>query len=275
LDVAGPGPGLIVLVALAVLGLAVTGWVLWPAFRGPEAARAALGTHRLAIGSIVSVVVLSTIMTVPFASVLRLGEAFTTSSFAVVALSTQIPMLLILYVRLIMPRAVSWADLGLKPLAPDYVLRMGLGGGLVALVATMLLSAVLDQIGWRPNQIEQYSFVLAEGPFAFALLLLFGAVSAPIIEELFFRGFIFGMYKRRQPRWVAYLGSSILFTLLHVQPGRMNLAQTAGLIVGILMLALLLAWLYDRTGSLYPSMLAHAVNNATGLILYYFVEGFR
>jgi membrane protease YdiL (CAAX protease family) len=45
----------------------------------------------------------------------------------------------------------------------------------------------------------------------------------------------------------------------------------AGLSVGIFLLALLLAWLYQHTGSLFPGMLAHAVNNATGLILFYVV----
>jgi len=33
--------------------------------------------------------------------------------------------------------------------------------------------------------------------------------------------------------------------------------------------SLMLAWLYQHTGSLYPGMVAHAVNNATGLILFY------
>jgi membrane protease YdiL (CAAX protease family) len=51
----------------------------------------------------------------------------------------------------------------------------------------------------------------------------------------------------------------------------MSVSQMAGLSVGIFLLALLLAWLYERTGSLYPGMLAHAVNNATGLILFYAV----
>jgi membrane protease YdiL (CAAX protease family) len=45
----------------------------------------------------------------------------------------------------------------------------------------------------------------------------------------------------------------------------------AGLSVGIFLLAMLLAWLYQHTGSLYPGILAHAVNNATGLILFYAV----
>ena len=33
----------------------------------------------------------------------------------------------------------------------------------------------------------------------------------------------------------------------------------------------MLAWLYQHTGGLYPSIVAHAVNNATGLILFYAV----
>ena len=35
----------VVLGVLGVLGIAVTAWVFWPAFKGPEAARQAIGTH--------------------------------------------------------------------------------------------------------------------------------------------------------------------------------------------------------------------------------------
>jgi membrane protease YdiL (CAAX protease family) len=33
----------------------------------------------------------------------------------------------------------------------------------------------------------------------------------------------------------------------------------------------MLTWLYQHTGSLFPGIVAHAVNNATGLILFYAV----
>jgi uncharacterized protein len=102
-------------------------------------------------------------------------------------------------------------------------------------------------------------------------LLVLAGIFAPCVEELFFRGFVFGLYRRRQPVWAAYLVSSVLFTLLHLEPTRMNVAQMAGLSAGILLLALMLTWLYQHTGSLYPGILAHAVNNATGLILFYAV----
>jgi uncharacterized protein len=266
-----PPTGLFAIVVLGVLGLAVTAWVFRPAFQGPERAREALGTHRLAIGSVVAVIVLNAIMTLPLAPFAHVGQGFTTSTFLIAALSTEIPMLLFVYVRLIMPGAVTWRELGLRPLALDYVLRVGLGAGLAGLVIIDVVGTLLSQVGLRPNQLEQFDFVLSEGPVAFGLLLISAGVLAPFVEELFFRGFVFGLYRRRQPLWVAYLASSVLFTLLHLEPGRMNFAQMAGLSVGILMLALLLAWLYQRTGSLYPGILAHAVNNATGLILFYAV----
>jgi len=49
---------------LGVLGIAASVWVFWPAFKGPEAAGQAIGTHRLAIGALFSVIVLSLVITV-------------------------------------------------------------------------------------------------------------------------------------------------------------------------------------------------------------------
>jgi membrane protease YdiL (CAAX protease family) len=263
--------GVIAIAVLAVLGIGTTVWVFWPAFKGPEAARQAIGTHRLALGSVVAVIVLNALLTLPFFPVLRLDQGLTSGTFVLAALSTEIPMLLVVYVRLIMPGALTWAELGVRPLPVDYVLRLGLGAGVAGLVVIDIVGTLLSEVGLRPNQLEQFDFVLSEGPLAFVLLVVLAGVVAPCVEELFFRGFLFGLYRRRQPVWVAYLVSSVLFTLLHLEPTRMDLPQMAGLSVGILLLALMLTWLYQHTGSLLPGILAHAVNNATGLILFYAV----
>jgi uncharacterized protein len=258
-----------ILAVVAVLGVGVAVWVLLPGFQGPEAARKALGSHRLEFGAWLTVIVLNTLITLPLAPFLHIEQGLTAGTFVIAALSTDIPMLLIVYVRLIMPGALTWRDLGLRPLPLDYVLRIGLAVGLTGLVVIDIVGGLLSQIGLRPNQLEQFQFVLTEGPIAFALLLIAAAVIAPFVEELFFRGFLFGVYRKRQPRWLAYFVSSLLFTVLHLEPNRMNVPQMAGLSVGIFLLALILAWLYEHTGSLFPGMLAHAINNATGLILFY------
>lgn len=262
----------IALASLAsVLGIAITLWVYVPVFRGPIAAQRHLGTHRLALGSLVSVLVLNFAISLPFAPFLHLDQGMTSATFVIAALSTQVPMLLFVYVRLIRSGAVTWEELGLRPLPGPTLLTWGLGGGAAGLILIDIVGTLLAQYGLRPNQLEQFNFVLTEGPFAFMLLLVSAGVIAPVIEELFFRGFLFGMYRRRQKAFVAYTVSSVLFTLLHMEPGRMTPAQMGGLAVGILMLALILSFLFDRTKSLYPSMLAHALNNATGLLLFYTV----
>ena len=265
-----PSPELlVVVVVLGLLGLAVTVWVFWPAFRGLEAARRDLGTHRLAIGAVIAVLVLSNLVALLLNPFLHLERALSSSSFLVVALLTDLPMLLFIYFRLILPGALTWEDLGLRPLPLGRALRVGLGGGAIGLVANLAVTTLLSQVGLAPNQLEQFNFALTDGVFAKTILLIFAVLIAPFVEELFFRGFLFGLYRRRQPLWVSYGVPSLLFTLLHNDPTHMTVPQMAGLSVGIFILALLLTWLYQHTGSLYPGMLAHAVNNATGLILVY------
>lgn len=257
---------------LGLLALAVTAWIFWSAFRGPDRARRALGTHRLALASIVFIFLLGTLIALPFATRARIDcGGFTIDGFIIGVASTDVPMLAFIYSRLIASRAVSWRELGLAPLPLSYVLRMGFGGGLVGLIGVAVVGALLAQVGVKSNQSAEFQFVTSQGPLVFILVLLVAGVLAPCVEELFFRGFIFGFYRRRKPLWMAYVASSLLFTVLHLQPQCMTPAQMAGLAVGILQLALLLAWLYQRSGSLYPGMVAHAVNNATGLILLYAV----
>jgi CAAX protease family protein len=264
-------PALLVLllVVIVVLALAVAVWVLLPGFQGKAAAKRNLGSHRLELGAWVTVIVLNALITLPLAPFLHLEQGLTAGTFVIAALATEIPMLLVLYIRLIRPGALTWSDLGLRPLPLEYTLRYGLAAGLAGLVVIDLIGSFIAQFGLRPNQMQQFEFVLSEGPLAFGLLLVAAAVIAPFGEELFFRGFLFGIYRRKQPLWLAYVVSSVLFTILHLEPNRMNLSQMAGLSVGIFLLAMLLAWVYQHTDSLYPGMLAHAINNATGLILFY------
>ena len=76
-----------------------------PGVPGPEAARQALGTHRLAIGAVLAVVVLNALITLPLVGSPTSIEKLTTGTFVIAALSTEIPMLLVVYVRLRPARA--------------------------------------------------------------------------------------------------------------------------------------------------------------------------
>ena len=264
------------LAALLLVAVATTVWVFRPAFEGPEAAKKDLGTHRLAFGSLVVVLFLTGLFTLPMAAVQRAAsarEAFTTGSFVSAILATEASMLMVLYFRLIAPGAVSWRDLGLRPLPVERILRIGLLAGLGGFVLAAVVGSALAQVGLRPNQFDQLRFVRREGPASFAVVLVAAAVCAPIVEELFFRGFLFGLYRKRQPLWVAYLVPGLIFALLHLQPTVMSPPQMLGLGIGIFVLGTVLTVVYQRTDSLFPGMVAHAFNNATGLLLLYAASG--
>ena len=88
----------------------------------------------------------------------------------------------------------------------------------------------------------------AEAPLGLAALVLVPA----LCEELFFRGFVFtGLYAHYGPRW-ALLGSSVFFAGSHFNPW-----QFLPLLVFGLFLGALVHW----THSIYPAILAHAINN--------------
>ncbi len=83
-------------------------------------------------------------------------------------------------------------------------------------------------------------------------------VLAPIAEELFFRGFFFAGLRSRWSLWPSALLSGAIFGLVHAPTGPTAAIPLAGLGVG-------LAWLYNKTGSIWPCMLAHFLNNALAI----------
>lgn len=90
----------------------------------------------------------------------------------------------------------------------------------------------------------------------FAVLAI--VVLAPVAEEIFFRGFFFAGLRQRWSLWPSALLSGAVFGLVHAPTGPTAAIPLAGLGVG-------LAWLYNKTGSIYPSMLAHFLNNAIAI----------
>jgi membrane protease YdiL (CAAX protease family) len=94
-----------------------------------------------------------------------------------------------------------------------------------------------------------------DSPLAFAGAGLLVCVVAPMAEEIFFRGFLFGALRRRG-LVVATLVSGLAFGLAHVA------SAPIGFLVPLALLGMILALIYERTGSLYPSMALHAVNNS-------------
>ena len=86
---------------------------------------------------------------------------------------------------------------------------------------------------------------------------------APFVEEVLFRGLVFGNLKHKS-RAVAYAVSCLLFALLHVWQFAVKRQDITYflLMVQYLVPGLVLAWAYDHTGTLWSSVLLHAAANA-------------
>ena len=95
------------------------------------------------------------------------------------------------------------------------------------------------------------------------MTLLIVVFLAPFVEEVLFRGLVFGNLKGKSAV-VAYLVSCLLFALLHVWQFAVVQQDVTYflLMVQYLVPGLVLAWVYDRTGTLWTSIGLHAAANA-------------
>ena len=86
---------------------------------------------------------------------------------------------------------------------------------------------------------------------------------APFVEEVLFRGLVFGNLKSKS-RVVAYLASCLLFALLHVWQFAVVQQDITYflLMVQYLVPGAVLAWAYESSGTLWASIGLHAVANA-------------
>lgn len=89
--------------------------------------------------------------------------------------------------------------------------------------------------------------------FAFVIIVL----SAPVFEELLFRGVILQGLLRSQRPWVAIGQSALLFGIVHFNPAQSIHAFLLGLVFG---------WLYYRTRSLWLCMAMHVLFNSLAFV---------
>jgi membrane protease YdiL (CAAX protease family) len=97
---------------------------------------------------------------------------------------------------------------------------------------------------------------------AFALVTI---LVAPLAEELVFRGIIYPAIKHAGFPQLALWGPAALFAAIHF-----NLAA----FLPLLLLALVLTWLYEKTDNLLAPIAAHSLFNAFNLGLFFLSEEF-
>ncbi len=180
------------------------------------------------------------------------GQIAQSGLLAIVQLAFLLPVVVIFAWR-----RIHWKHLGFGGFSAS---TMGVGCGLlVASYGIILLHNLLLVNLGIDTQGEAIAelFAALESPIWFFIV---GALLAPLIEEIFFRGFLFQGFRARYG-WVSgMLLSSGIFAVAHLDP--VSLIPT-------FILGCVLAYLYHRSNSVWPGVILHVMVNSFGLCAAY------
>lgn len=148
-----------------------------------------------------------------------------------------------------------------------------IGSGFALFLFTAASSYLLNASGMalKPDNQALIENLSKQWP---VLITILAVVVAPVFEELFFRKQLFARFAAAGYAGFGYVLSSILFALMH-EP-----APTQGLAKWLVMLAVygsmgaVFAWIYQKTGRLWPAILAHASNNILAMVVLFISSQF-
>ncbi|HYX93109.1 MAG TPA: CPBP family intramembrane glutamic endopeptidase, partial [Myxococcaceae bacterium] len=156
---------------------------------------------------------------------------------------------------------------GLSPARPGaalYGFTLGVVNFFGVAIPILFLSQQLFPRSWVET-FDSARVFRDRTPLEMALIVSGVILAAPLGEEYFFRGVLQRALgeTRVRTRW-AIAVTALVFSAVHGDPVGFAARLELGLLFG---------WVYWRTGSLWPNMLAHAANNATTTVLYFLQGG--
>ncbi len=157
--------------------------------------------------------------------------------------------------------------LGMVMPANPRFLMLAIAIGLAAPLLGGLLTAVLAHGKTVTQNIQDLG---AHTPPALRVALVVVVTSlGPLVEELLFRGVLLSALLRRWGIGWSLAISALLFALVHLPSMQWQWYALPDLVL----LALALAWLRMRSGSLWPAVLAHGVNNLLAVAAWFVAAG--
>lgn len=155
----------------------------------------------------------------------------------------------------------GFKNIGIKQTA-IWVLK---GFGLVFLINIIFIEISIiigrEIPGFGPQ--ESHITLFGESFFDIAIAIFVLAIIAPIVEEIFFRGFILQTLSAKLTQNAASITAAAIFALIHFE------FQSAGI---MFVLALILNWLFLRSKSIVPGIAFHMINNLLAFGLEWIVK---
>ena len=194
--------------------------------------------------------------------VLKMGVEWFFDHFFQLYLSEAVSAAVYYYIMAVVTIVMFWSFLKnagsiLMRFLPDNLLAV-----ITGFVGGQLLSLLFGLFPWPvedPNPVvwaEQYAY----SPAATILIVV---ILVPIVEEVLFRGLLFGSLRKRS-RTAAWISSVVLFMVYSVWTFAVAYGDARYLILALryLPMSLALTWCYDRGGSVWSAALLHAIFHA-------------
>ncbi|MEQ1567441.1 MAG: CPBP family intramembrane glutamic endopeptidase [Myxococcota bacterium] len=170
---------------------------------------------------------------------------------------------------------VGWSDPG--PLRARVQHNLGMTSATVAALAvaaglgltagqpgSWLSDRFLERYDWAPMVVDLIGDALGRGGFEAVTMAITVGLLAPVCEELIFRGYLWSAFERSAPPWVALVVTSSVFAAYHLDPPQ---------VIGVVPIAFVLGWVRWHTGSVWPGVVMHVVNNTFALAIAAWVPG--
>lgn len=169
-------------------------------------------------------------------------------------------VVLVFFVAVTVKKA-SIADLGIRRAARKDYLKYGILGGAFLMLAIVVLGYPINYL--QPDlQPQVFEEILrsVDSLLGFILLFTVGAVLAPLSEELLYRGMLYPVLRwYLGPTWGMIL-AGFIFGLAHLDLWRALPLAAGGAV---------LCYIYEKTGSILVSTVAHGVWNGVMSIFVY------
>jgi membrane protease YdiL (CAAX protease family) len=147
-------------------------------------------------------------------------------------------------------------DFGLRrpPLKRAVLLLVAVWVGFYIISALWVLALGIDEHQELPDRLGA-----DQGTLNLLAVVVLITVIAPLGEELFFRGYFFGALRNWRGVWPAAIGTGLVFGGIHAG------SAPVGFLVPLAFFGFGLCLLYHYSGSLYPGIALHALNNSIAL----------
>ena len=145
----------------------------------------------------------------------------------------------------------TWTDILLSPVG--YIVSL-----LGAVAVMFVMQLFLPAIDWTQTQDVGFNNVVSSADRMVTFVAL--VILAPLMEELIFRGYLYGRLRSKMSALPAIILVSVLFGFMH---GQWNV----GIVVGVMSVILCIA--REMTGTIYAGILMHMIRNGVAFYMLY------